>query len=455
VLALAGLIALGSRAGVVAALGLARAGVLGVAVGALPVPGRLLGIGPGSGWGAAVGGVAAVPGEAAVPAVLVAAAEGAVGDRVGQAFPGAALAVGVGGRIERVTALGRIGWRDSSPPVEVDRTLYDLASLTKAVATTVAVLLLVEEGRIGLDDPVQRWLPEFEGKYKDEVTWRHLLTHTSGVAPGTRLRGSSPRERLANLLRKPLGARPGLYVMYSDPGYVVLWTAAERVAGEPLPAYLERKVWRPLGMTSTAFAPGQECTRCAPTLMLRSGEPFRGRPSDLFARELGGVTGNAGLFSTVLDLARFAAMIAGDGELDGVRILRPATVRELLRQQPGAGRRTLGWTAFCPDEPFDAGQPCARPVAYGHTGWTGTSLMIEPGRRVWVVLLSNRSFGRPGEPPSLDTLRSAVFSAVAAPARPAPRTRRGGSTRRRGGSRPGRRSGSARRGGHGWRRPRA
>lgn len=309
-----------------------------------------------------------------------------------RAFPGAALAIGIGSRIERLTAMGYIGWRNSATAVSVDTTLYDLASVTKAVATTTAVMLLVEEGKIALDDPVQRHLPAFEGELKERVTWRHLLTHTSGLPEGTVIRGSTPQERTRRLLRTRLGLAPGHEVFYSDVGFVVLWEAARRAAGEPLPKLLERRVWHPLGMHATRFAPGMDCNACAPTMRLRDGRLYRGRPNDLLARQIGDVTGSAGLFSSAHDLARFAAMLANGGELDGVRVLRPETVREILRQQPRAGRRTLGWVAMCPDEPSGQNRPCEHPLAYGHNGWAGTSLWIDPERGVWVVLLTNRSY---------------------------------------------------------------
>jgi CubicO group peptidase (beta-lactamase class C family) len=336
--------------------------------------------------------VSAPPPPRISPAALDAAEVAVREELERRTFPGAALAVGIGPRVERLTGMGRIGWREGAAPVSPDTTLYDLASLTKAVATTTAVLLLVEEGKIRLDDPVRRHLPEFEGQFKDRVTWRHLLTHTSGLPGGANIRGDTPRERLRRLLRTRIDELPGRYVEYTDLGFVVLWAAAERVAGEPLTRYLERHAWRPLGMHHTRFLPGQECTACAPTLRLSSGEPYRGRPNDLLARRLGGITGNAGLFSTAHDLARFAAMMANGGELGGVRILRPETVREVLRQQPGAGNRTLGWVALCPGEEREEKEPCARPLAVGHNGWTGTSLWIEPELKVWTVIVSNRSY---------------------------------------------------------------
>ena len=323
-------------------------------------------------------------------------------------IPGATLAIGNRGRILETRGYGRVGWKETDEPASPDSTAYDLASLTKAVATTTATLLLVQDGRIKLDDPVQRWLPEFQGKWKERVTWRHLLTHTSGLPPAGKMRGRSPNERLQSLVNTTLNVPPGTDVQYSDVSFIVLWTAAERAAGEPLPSFLERRVWRPLGMNSTSFWPGLECDNCAPTQLLKSGELYRGKPSDPTAHKLGIPTGNAGLFSTAHDLARFTAMIANEGSLDGVRILRPAIVRELFTQQSHAGHRTLGWQAFCPAEDPSQQQPCARPIAYGHTGWTGTSLWVDPKRGVWVVILSNRSYNVKC-PPSLEELREDVF----------------------------------------------
>jgi CubicO group peptidase (beta-lactamase class C family) len=143
-------------------------------------------------------------------------------------------------------------------------------------------------------------------------------------------------------------------------------------------------------------------------MLLKSGEPYRGKPSDPTAHKLGIPSGNAGLFSTAHDLGRFTAMIANGGELNGVRIFRPDLVRGLFTQQPRAGHRTLGWEAFCPAEHPTQQQACARPIAYGHTGWTGTSLWLDPNRGVWTVILSNRSYNVK-KPPSLDELREDVF----------------------------------------------
>ncbi len=326
--------------------------------------------------------------------------------------PGATLAVGERDHIVQLTGYGRVGWRARDAAASPDSTIYDLASLTKAVATTTAVLLLVQDGKVHLDDQVQRVLPEFDGKWKDRVTWRQLLTHTSGLPPAGRMRGDIPSQRLHSLLRTKLDALPGQYVQYSDLSFITLWAAAEKVAGEPLPQLLERRVWKPLGMTSTSFWPGESCVRCAPTLTLHSGEPYRGKPSDPIAHKLGEPTGNAGLFSTAHDLARFAEMIANGGAIDSVRILDANLVAQLFQQTAHAGHRTLGWDAFCPAEHAKQQQLCQQPIAFGHTGWTGTSLWIDPRRGVWVVILSNRSYDVK-RPASLDELRGDVFLDVA------------------------------------------
>jgi CubicO group peptidase (beta-lactamase class C family) len=323
-------------------------------------------------------------------------------------IPGASLALGDHAQTVQATAYGRVGWTPHDPLVSADSTLYDLASLTKAVATTSAVLLLVQDGKIRLDDPVQRSLPEFAGVWKDRVTWRHLLEHTSGLPPAGHITGTTPSEQLVSLLRSRLNDPPGTHVQYSDLSAIVLWTAAERVVGEPLQTFLERRLWHPLGMLSTRMWPGADCTNCAPTLVLQSGVPYRGKPSDPIAHKLGFPTGNAGLFSTAHDLGRFAAMIANGGELDGIRIFDSTLVHQLFVQAPGAGHRTLGWEAFCPSEHLTQAQPCRVPIAYGHTGWTGTSLWIDPTRGVWVVILSNRSY-QVRRPPSLEVLRWGVF----------------------------------------------
>jgi CubicO group peptidase (beta-lactamase class C family) len=280
------------------------------------------------------------------PAPLESAVESLRAQVARGAFPGAALAVGRGERIALETEIGTVAREGTQ--VDAGNTIYDLASLTKAVATTTAVMLLTEDGRMELDAPVARYLPEFSGGDKDRVTIRHLLTHTSGLPAWADLWSSSPRGSLARAIRTPLERAPGARAEYSDIGFVVLWAAAERAAGEPLPELLEQRVWRPLGMERTRFAPGEGCGACAPTLRLADGTTLRGVVHDPIARRLNGVTGNAGLFATVHDLARFAAMLANGGELAGVRLLRAETVADFTRRQPGLAAVRSGGTHGAP-----------------------------------------------------------------------------------------------------------
>ena len=308
-------------------------------------------------------------------------------------FPGATYAVGRGARIERVAGVGRTAWRDEeAAPVAPAETRYDLASLTMVVATTAAVMALVEDGRMELDAPVSRYLPQFTGEGKERVTVRMLLTHTSGVRAGAALEGETAAAVRRWLIGRPLTLKPGEEVLYSDVGFVVLYAAAERAAGQPLPRYLRRRVWAPLGMRSTELGVERGCGDCAPTLRLEDGEPYAGGSYDETARRMDGVAGNAGLFSTAADLARFAAMIAAGGTLDGVRVFRPETVRLFTRPQPGAGTRALGWEVYCREGKVKDYETCEDPYAFGHTGVTGTSLWIDPQGGAWVVLLTNRVF---------------------------------------------------------------
>ena len=309
------------------------------------------------------------------------------------AFPGAARVVGQRGHRVLERGFGRMTWRRVSLPVDPDRTLYDLSSLTKIVATTTAVMLLVDDGKMKLDDHVARWLPAFRGEGREKVTIRHLLSHTSGLPAGRELGEGTPRQRLDRLIATvPLIDDPGASVLYSDVGFVILGEAAARAAGEPLSAFLRKRVWEPLGMSATRFQPGLLCTICAPTLSLEDGTPFAGKTNDPFARELGGVTGNAGLFSTAHDVGRFAAMLANGGELGGVRVVREATLRAFAAPNPKTGTRALGFEIFCREGTRPYHEACEEPYAFGHTGYTGTSIWIEPGKGTWVVLLTNRTY---------------------------------------------------------------
>lgn len=330
-----------------------------------------------------------------------------------ETFPGAALVVGVGPQVVFRASYGKQDWSASGAPVDTRATMYDLASLTKAVATASAVWLLVEDGRMSLDDRVSKYLPHFGGGREHGVTIRMLLTHTAGVRAGAFPRSDDPwtvRRQLVELT--PL-LPPGRDVLYSDLGYVVLWEAAERAAGEPLAGFLRRRVWEPLGMESTRMAAPRGCPRCAPTLYLEEqDEAYRGGSYDVVGRRLGGIAGNAGLFSTADDLARFAAMVANGGELGGARVFRPGTVRAMLDPAGGRGTFTLGWATYCARGVVPDHRTCDEVLAVGHSGATGTALWLDPASGTWMVLLTNRVYLPRRSGVSMPEFRRDVFREI-------------------------------------------
>lgn len=326
-------------------------------------------------------------------------------------MPGATLAVGRGAALVLEEGFGRVGWSNTTDRADPDRTIYDLASLTKVVATTAAAMLLYEDGKLDLDDAVSSHLPEFPHR---RVTFRHLLTHTSGLPAGLRLRNVTPAQAKARVLRTPLHRNPGTAVEYSDLGFITLWYALEKVAGEPLPDLLTRRIYAPLGMRSTRFAPGPGCRSCAPTKLLKNGTAVRGVVHDPLAEALGGKAGHAGLFATSHDLARFAAMLAAGGELDGVRIFEEETIRLFTRAQPGADSRALGWDTPSQDPEVieESTVQSLSPLAFGHYGFTGTSLWVDPATGLWMVVLSNRVYA-PRARNGIRELRRAVHDHLA------------------------------------------
>src|SRR5829696_855350 len=304
-------------------------------------------------------------------------------------YPGAAVVVGRKGATVWEKGFGRMAWGYDEGSVVPERTIYDLASLTKVVGTTTAVMILFDEGKLRLDDRVVQYIPEFGGGAKDAVTIRMLLEHRSGLPAGRDLwrLASTPEEARAAVISTPLFAPPGQYVEYSDLGADMLGFIVEAVSGEKLDRFLDARVFGPLEMSDTRFRPdGSLRGRIAPTeLNPPRGYPLRGEVHDENAYALGGVAGHAGLFSTASDLSIFAQMLLNGGSYNGTRIVADSTVRLFTRR--AAGTRALGWDTC-------AGKgSCGTylsPTAYGHTGFTGTSLWIDPEREMFVVLLTNR-----------------------------------------------------------------
>ena len=304
-------------------------------------------------------------------------------------YPGAAVVVGRKGAAVWEKGFGRLGWTGDAGSVVPERTIYDLASLTKVVGTTTAIMILFDEGKIRLDDRVVQYIPEFIGGAKDAVTIRMLLEHRSGLPAGRDLwrLASTPEEARAAVISTPLFAAPGRYVEYSDLGADMLGFVVEAVSGEKLDHFLDTRVFVPLGMTDTRFRPdGSLRGRIAPTeLNPPRGYPLRGEVHDENAYALGGVAGHAGLFSTASDLAVFAQMMLNGGSYNGTRIVADSTVRLFTRR--AAATRALGWDT-CGGK-GSCGEYLSS-SAYGHTGFTGTSLWIDPEREMFVVLLTNR-----------------------------------------------------------------
>jgi len=304
-------------------------------------------------------------------------------------YPGAAVVVGRNGAAVYEKGFGKLSWSESSTPVDAQRTIYDIASLTKVVATTTAIMILYDEKKIGLDDPVVNYIPTFGGGDKDKVTIRMLLTHTSGLPAGRDIWriAQTPLEARALVLATPLEGRPGAQYIYSDLGADVLGLLIEVVAGEPMDKFVERRVFAPLGMNETMFRPADSLRyRVAPTEVTPPrGYPLRGEVHDENAYALGGVAGHAGLFSTAADLSVFAQMMLNGGEYNGVQIISKPTVDLFVSR--AFGHRALGWDTAEGD--YGSGRFLG-PTAYGHTGFTGTSMWIDPEREMFVILLTNR-----------------------------------------------------------------
>lgn len=304
-------------------------------------------------------------------------------------YPGAAVVIGRRGAAVFERGYGHLGWGAGSPAVNVDETIYDLASLTKVVGTTTAAMILYDEGRLDLDAPVASIIPAFGGGAKDRVTVRQLLTHHSGLPAGKQLwRLALSREQARSIvLSTPLACNPGDCFVYSDLGADVLGWVIETISGQGLDQFLAERVFTPLGMADTRFNPAPGLvSRIAPTeVNPPRGYPLKGEVHDENAFALGGVAGHAGLFSTASDLAVFATMMLNGGVYDGVRIVSDTTVARFTTR--AAGTRALGWDTA--DGDGGSGEYLS-PRAYGHTGYTGTSLWIDPDRDMFVVLLTNR-----------------------------------------------------------------
>jgi uncharacterized protein YbbC (DUF1343 family)/CubicO group peptidase (beta-lactamase class C family) len=326
-------------------------------------------------------------------------------------IPGAVLVVGHNGHVIYRKAYGNRALEPRREPMTLD-TIFDLASLTKVIAATTAVMQLVEHGKVRLNDPVAKYLPEFAQNGKDDVTIRQLLTHYSGLAPDLDLKmpweGKDTAYRMA--FAETPDNPPGSRFSYSDINFIVLGALVERVSGESLDQYCERHIFSPLKMRHTRFLPPAAWrAKIAPTQYDENEHMLRGVVHDPTARRMGGVAGHAGLFSTADDLAKFAqALLNGGGG-----ILSPLSVEKMTQpEQPPSAPvlRGFGWDI---DSPFSTNRGDLLPIgSYGHTGFTGTSLWIDPTTQTYIILLTNAVHPR-GKGNAI-ALRSEVATAVAA-----------------------------------------
>lgn len=314
--------------------------------------------------------------------------ERAVRDSV---FPGGVAVIGTRSDILAEISVGRLD-RDSLSPAPDAQTIWDIASLTKVVGMTTAMMQLVERRRVDLDAPVQRYLPEWQGQWKDRVTVRQLLTHASGLRAHRELfrEVETADEAKQLVLATPLDTMPGVRYVYSDLGAILLGFIVERVSGQSIDAYLQERVFGPLRMVDTRYHPPlDDIERVAPTeIDAWRGRHLRGEVHDENAFRLGGISAHAGLFSTGADLARFAQMLLNGGELGGARIVRPQTIADFTQVQDAKlSHRALGWET--PNGTNSAGRLMRAP-AFGHTGFTGTSIWVDPVNDLFIILLTNR-----------------------------------------------------------------
>ncbi|XOV73231.1 MAG: exo-beta-N-acetylmuramidase NamZ domain-containing protein [Verrucomicrobiota bacterium] len=308
------------------------------------------------------------------------------------------------------------GSRSVDPQREAmtEDTIFDAASLTKVIATTPAIMKLVESGKVEVDAPVVRYIPAFGAHDKDQVTVRHLMTHTSGLRPGLSLK--EPWEGIEEAVRRAcdesLQTTPGTKFRYSDINFILLGEIVSRVSGQPLEAYAAEQIFEPLGMQHTRFLPATDwISRIAPTTKL--GDAYiRGVVHDPTSRRMGGVAGHAGLFTCTRDLARFARMMLGKGAVDDVRVFRPETVDLMTHVQSPAeadAQRGLGWDIA---SPYSSPRGHHFPIgSYGHTGWTGTSIWIVPQTDTFLIFLSNRN--HPTEDGTVVALRRTLATIAA------------------------------------------
>lgn len=336
--------------------------------------------------------------------------------------PGAVVVVVHGDDVVFRKAYGLRSVQPDKQPMTPD-TIFDLASLTKPVATATCIMLLAERGRLAFSDPVAKHWPEFAANGKEGVTIEHCLLHVSGLTADNAIAdyADGPEKSLARIASLKLEAPAGTRFRYSDVGFIVLGVLVEKLSGQPLDRFAKANIFDPLKMNDTGFKPMEAVwPRVAPTGK-RGGQVIRGTVHDPRAFALGGIAGHAGLFSTADDLARYCRMLLRMGELDGTRILKPETMTLMTEarevpapkdaKNPARLFRSRGWDV---DTGFSGqrGDGFTRGEGYGHTGFTGTSIWVDPKSRTAVIILTNRV--HPDDKGNAAQLRREIGTIVAA-----------------------------------------
>jgi CubicO group peptidase (beta-lactamase class C family) len=343
-------------------------------------------------------------------------------------FPGAVILIGRKGEVVFRKAYGQCQWIPKRKPMD-EAMIFDLASITKPVATATSLMILVEEGKVSLDEKVKDYVPEFvpyvdpSGKPGEDARIWHLLTHTSGLPPYTEFLGHEGVEKqfgqhlateqlASHIAQLPKTDPPGTALHYSCLGYITLAYIIKKVSGQDIAQFSQERIFSPLKMKHTFYRPPEKVrSLCVPTEIV-GGKLLSGVVHDPLARLQGGISGNAGLFSTADDLAVFAEMMLHDGSYKGARILSPLTVARMTTVWPKAvfAGRGLGWDLDSSQS--TNGGDLFGPNSYGHTGYTGTSIWIDPDTVTYVIFLTNRV--HPDDKGAIVALRSRVANVVAA-----------------------------------------
>ena len=310
-------------------------------------------------------------------------------------YPGAVVIVGRTDSIIYARGYGHFTWNRASPVPTPDSTLWDIASISKVVGTASAVMRLVDAGRLDLDAPVRRYLPRFSGESKDQITVRMLLDHTSGLRSYAPLfkRTRSRAGAIELLYTERPTRRPGDLPVYSDLNAMFLGLVVEAVAKMPLDRFVAQEVFAPLALEQTTYRPSPSARRRTMPSALWRGQPIQGQVNDPNAAVFGGAAGHAGIFSTGLDLARYAQVWLRRGAGPTGQWVSSSTIQRFLTRGATSGPRLLGWDT--PELNLDQKSVFGTLIsdaAYGHTGFTGTELWIDPTRELFLVFLTNRTF---------------------------------------------------------------